>query len=262
MRITIDATLDYSFPAAADVLLTLEAAPMADQIIVEDRLTVATASPLRPIPGEEGIGRRTWTKGEGSFVATYVATVDLDRPRVEIGGLCAAERGALPALVVPYLWPSRYCEADRFEGFVSRTFAGADGGNKVLAIADWIRDHLSYQAGTSDATTTAVDTFVSRSGVCRDYAHLLAAFARAGGIPARCVSAYAAELDPPDFHAVVEVWLDGGWHLVDATGLAPTESLVRIAVGRDATDIAFMTIFGQATLNRQQVTVARVEAGA
>ena len=71
--------------------------------------------------------------------------------------------------------------------------------------------------GSSDATTTAVDAFVSRHGVCRDFAHLMASFARAAGIPARLVSAYAWRLEPPDFHAVVEVWLDGGWHWSIAT---------------------------------------------
>ena len=86
----------------------------------------------------------------------------------------------------------------------------------------------------------------------------MASFARAAGIPARLVSAYAWRLDPPDFHAVVEVWLDGAWHLVDATRLAPLEGLVRIAVGRDATDIAFMTIFGEAIMQRQSVTVTQV----
>ena len=64
---------------------------------------------------------------------------------------------------------------------------------------------------------------------------------------------------PPDFHAVVDVWLDGRWRLVDASGLAPTEGLVRIAVGRDATDISFMTIFGSAQLLEQQVRVSRLD---
>ena len=83
--------------------------------------------------------------------------------------------------------------------------------------------------------------------------------ARASGIPARCVSAYAWQLNPPDFHAVVEVWLDGAWHLVDPTRLAPVEGLVRIGVGRDAVDIAFMTAFGTAELNEQRVSVSRLD---
>ena len=83
---------------------------------------------------------------------------------------------------------------------------------------------------------------------------------RAAGVPARMVGAYAWGLEPQDFHAVVEVWLEGCWHLVDATGLAPIEGIARIGVGRDATDISFLTIFGQGTLNHQQVRVERVAA--
>ena len=58
---------------------------------------------------------------------------------------------------------------------------------------------------------------------------------------------------------VVQVWLDGGWHLVDATGLAPIEGLVLICVGRDATDIAFMTIFGMGEMRAQSVAVSRID---
>lgn len=258
MRLSIRVELDYHFPAAADVLLAVEAAQLPDQLLLEDLLTVSGAGPLRPIAGEDGIGRRTWLAAEGTFHAAYRATVDVNRPAPALGGLASAPMRDLPAAVVPYLWPSRYCESDRFEAFVERQFDGLDGGAGLCAMAEWIRTEIDYVAGSSDATTTAVDSFVARRGVCRDHAHLLASFARAAGIPARLVSAYAWQLDPPDFHAVVEVWLDGAWHLVDPTGRAPTDGLVRIAVGRDATDIAFMTIFGEAEMVRQSVKVTRV----
>jgi transglutaminase-like putative cysteine protease len=84
--------------------------------------------------------------------------------------------------------------------------------------------------------------------------------ARAANIPARMVGAYAWQLKPQDFHAVVEVWLEGDWHLIDATGLAPVEGIVRIGVGRDATDISFLTVFGQAQFIAQQVRVEQIEA--
>lgn len=45
---------------------------------------------------------------------------------------------------------------------------------------------------------------------------------------------------------------------MDASGLAPTEGLVRIAVGRDATDISFMTIFGHGEFRSQDVSVSLV----
>ncbi len=260
MRLRIDVELDYDFPAAADVLLALEAAQLPDQKLVEDLLTVdGAAGPLTPVAGEDGIGRRTWLTAEGPFRAVYRAVVDVDRPTRPIEALPICPLAELPAEAIAYLWPSRYCEADRFEAFVERRFGALDGGAKLLAMRDWIGAEMDYVPGASDTSTTAAGAFVARQGVCRDYAHLMAAFARAAGVPARLTAVYAWGLKPPDFHAVVEVWLDGAWHFLDATGLAPAEGLVRIAVGRDATDIAFMTIFGTAELNNQAVTVTRID---
>jgi hypothetical protein len=41
---------------------------------------------------------------------------------------------------------------------------------------------------------------------------------------------------------VAEAWVDVAWRVVDATALAPRESLIRIATGRDAADTAFVSI--------------------
>lgn len=258
MRLQIEAVLDYRMDGAADVLLAIEVAPMDDQRIVEDLLTIDRSGPLSPVPGEDGIGRRTWLCADAAFHVEYRATVDVEREAAAIEGLAISPRRQLPAYAVPYLWPSRYCESDRFENLVEREFGGIEGGAKAVAMADWIHDHMEYRLGASDGRTSATDSYISRQGVCRDYAHLMASFARAAGIPARLVSAYAWQLDPPDFHAVVELWLEGTWRLIDATRLAPVEGLARIAVGRDATDIAFMTVFGRCMLNEQRVTVTRI----
>jgi len=259
MRLRIDVELDYYFPEAADVLLAVEVAQLPDQILVDDLLTVDGANgPLRPVAGEDGIGRRTWLTAQGRFHAGYRATLDVNRALAPLDTLPICPLADLPPEAIAYLWPSRYCESDRFEAFTERHFGVLEGGAKLLAMRDWIQGEMAYVSGSSDATTTATDAFIARQGVCRDYAHLMAAFSRAAGVPARLTSAYAWGLKPPDFHAVTEVWLDGGWHILDATGLAPPEGLARIGVGRDATDIAFMTIFGSAVMNGQSVTVTRL----
>ncbi|TVV72630.1 transglutaminase-like domain-containing protein [Sphingomonas solaris] len=259
MRLSIEAVLDYHMEEPVDVLLTIEAAPLPDQIIIEDSLTVEGSGPLRTVAGEDDIGRRTWMHAEGSWRATYRGVFDVTRDVPALETLKVAHRRDLPAEVIPYLWPSRYCESDQFGTFAEREFGEYEGGEKVQAIADWIYEHTDYIRGSSDSTTTAKDTFVERQGVCRDFAHLMATLSRASGIPARVVSAYAWQLDPPDFHAVVEVYLEKGWHLVDATRLAPVEGLVRMAVGRDALDIAFMTVFGGCQLIEQRVSVERLD---
>jgi transglutaminase-like putative cysteine protease len=94
--------------------------------------------------------------------------------------------------------------------------------------------------------------------VCRDFTHLGITFARALGIPARAVSAYALQLDPPDFHAIFEVYVENDWWLIDPTRLAPIEGIVRIGSGRDASDIAFLTSDQQCQVIRQTVEVSKV----
>jgi transglutaminase-like putative cysteine protease len=260
LRLKINADLQYWIPARADILLVIEAAQLPDQVLIEDRLVVDGCGPLTPIDGEEGIGRRTWMEAEGALHARYSAIVDVERKAPVIDRLPITPLPELPAQVVPYLWASRYCEADRFDAFVEREFTSEATGAKLLEMADWINAAIEYCPGASGGRTTAADTFVSRQGVCRDFAHLFATLARASGVPARLVAAYAWGIKPPDFHAVVEVWLDGAWHLIDATRLAPVEGLVRIAVGRDATDIAFMTIFGTGEMRAQSVQVETIES--
>ena len=97
----------------------------------------------------------------------------------------------------------------------------------------------------------------NRAGVCRDFAHLMIALCRALNIPARFVTAYTRYTQPPpDFHAVVEVYLGHQWYLFDATGLAELSDLVRIGTGRDALDVPFATFFGSARMRRLSPMVA------
>ncbi len=167
--------------------------------------------------------------------------------------------GDIPFAVQRYLLASRYCQSDKLERFATQEFGRlAPGHSRITAICNWIYGHIDYVTGSSDAHTTVHDTLVSRAGVCRDFAHLGIALCRALGIPARFVSAYAAGLQPPDFHAVFEAYLSGRWYLFDATRQASLDRMVRIGVGRDATDVSFATIYGDIEPTPPTV-IARVE---
>ena len=71
--------------------------------------------------------------------------------------------------------------------------------------------------------------------------------------------AWAPGLVPMDFHAVCEAYVDGTWHVVDATALAPRQSLVRISTGRDAADIAFLTNHWADLILRELQVIAVVD---
>ena len=140
-----------------------------------------------------------------------------------------------------YLRPSRYAEADKFYGFAATEF-GTYGDSATLLenVSSWVGTRLNYVPGSSDPIDGAVDTLLSGEGVCRDYAHLVVALLRAVNVPARLVSVYAPGVYPMDFHAVAEAFVEGRWRVVDATLLAPRQTMVRIATGRDASDTAFL----------------------
>jgi transglutaminase-like putative cysteine protease len=188
---------------------------------------------VRELADAHGTRLHRLRSGVGELVVEYSATVP---------GSGAAARGDETDLVV-FTRPSRYAESDALAPTATAEFAGVAAGADILAaVSSWVGTRLAYVPGSSLPTDGAVRTLLARKGVCRDYAHLCVALLRALGIPARLVSVYAPGLDPMDFHAVAEAWIEDAWHVVDATALAPRSTLVRIATGRDAADTALLTV--------------------
>ncbi|MFC8193220.1 transglutaminase family protein [Cellulomonas sp. NPDC057328] len=164
--------------------------------------------------------------------------------------------------LVEYRRPSRYAESDRLLAFARDQFAGLAGAELLDAVVTWVGRHVTYLSGSSLPTDGATDTLLKRRGVCRDFAHLVVALLRACDTPARLVSVYAPGLRPMDFHAVAEAYVDGAWHVVDATRLAPRPTMLRIATGRDATDTAFLSYYGGGLRLRSMTVTAVTDARA
>ncbi|MFJ6023221.1 transglutaminase family protein [Brevundimonas sp. NPDC092305] len=258
MKIRVRAELVYRFEPPTDAIYKIQVARWPGQNILEERLT--TSPQVQFIEDEDDeFGARTLRAHlSGEVSLTYEALVDNGSLKGLPPVTVQHDWNDLPSEVLTYLNGSRYCPSDQFGRFVERTFGGTIGGDRVLRILDWIAENVDYEPGVSDSETTAARTFIDRAGVCRDFTHLGITLCRASGIPARAVSAFAHQLNPPDFHAIFEVWLSNGWWLVDPTRLAPVEGLVRIACGRDAADIAFLTTQGTCELVRQSVTAEAV----
>ncbi|OBA58409.1 transglutaminase [Mycobacterium sp. 1100029.7] len=162
---------------------------------------------------------------------------------------------------ITYLRPSRYAEADKFFGFAATEFKQYGTSVTLLEkVSSWVGTRLDYVPGSSDPIDGAADTLLAGAGVCRDYAHLVIALLRALNVPARLAAVYAPGCQPMDFHAVAEALVDGVWQVVDATCLAPRQSMLRIATGRDAADTAFLDNHGGA-INLQSMTVTAVVDG-
>ncbi|SDY31257.1 Transglutaminase-like superfamily protein [Tessaracoccus flavus] len=174
----------------------------------------------------------------GSLTVDYTAAVHGRSPEPPLLGIDE----------ILYTRPSRYCDSDRLANLAHAHFEGLTGRELVRAVTDWVSTNIAYRPGSSRVVDGALETYLDRAGVCRDYAHLVVALLRGRNVPARMASVYAPGLKPMDFHAVAEVFLEGRWHVIDATGLAPRQSMVRICTGRDAADTAFMTTLGGRTV--------------
>ncbi|UTH47943.1 transglutaminase family protein [Loktanella salsilacus] len=251
----ITVRLNYGIPQPCTLLLQIRAMTDFNQTVTWENTEIAAYKSFRDMPAEEGIGNRIWLETNGDLLLTYSAQVTVNRPVAQLKSLKETPLHQLNAPTVKYLMASRYCTADSFGAFMTDTFGDLRGGPRVLAMSRWITDNLTYDGESSDGNTTAQDTFDARRGVCRDYAHLLIAMCRSSAIPARIASVYSPDVTPPDFHAVAEFYLNGGWHLIDPTGMTTPDRMIIAGVGRDAADVAFLTAFGAATLNEQTVSV-------
>ncbi len=160
----------------------------------------------------------------------------------------------LPDEALIYLLGSRYCETDRLSEIAWSLFGNTPlGWARVQAIIDFVHDHIRFDYALARPTRSAWEAYQERIGVCRDYAHLAAAFCRCMNIPARYCTGYMADIGvpvvpPPDFCAWIEVYLGGRWYVFDARNNRPRVGRVLIARGRDATDVAIANTFGEATL--------------
>ena len=258
MKLQIHATLDYALLQPTDLLLQMEAAHLPEQSVSDAVLTIGPHEHFARMAAQDGIGERVLLRASERLTVDYRATVTIQRLLADVSTLEAVPPHMLPGETVPYLLDSLYCPATQFRSFVLAEFGDLRGGALVAAMHDYVARRFAYVPGSSDSTTTALETFVRRQGVCRDFAHVLVTLARAAAIPARFASVYAPDVNPQDFHAVAEVFLDGAWHLVDATGMARQGDIAKIGIGRDAADVALLTAFGPVNLIAQQVSVTRV----
>ncbi len=261
MKFSVSCKLQYDVAADTTLILNVEAQRNAGQNILSEQFSISSGVPTDAhVVPETGNRYRRMVLPAGQHQISYAADIETMPYVGDPGQIAQVPVAALPFDVFGHLSPSRYCQSDKLGRFAWRTFGDiANGHEKVTAICNWIFENVDYLEGSSDVSTSAYDTFTLRAGVCRDFAHLGITFARALGIPARFVSAYALDLIPQDFHAVFEAYLGDRWYLFDATRLCPIDGIMRIGIGRDAADTAFASYFGQLSGPPKLISVKRLD---
>jgi transglutaminase-like putative cysteine protease len=256
--------LNYNVSGPSAFVFNVSVVNNAFQRVLEERFTTTPPVDVNEShsPIEEKRHHRFLT-GAGPLRVVYTATVELSHHIQAADNVPETPPGAISEDVIPYLYPSRYCESDMLVRLAHHEFGKLQPGfSRVTAICNWIHDNVEYLRGSTNPLTSAYDTATERAGVCRDFAHLAIAFCRALSIPARFVGGYAYALNPPDFHAYFEAYLDGRWYIFDSTRLAPQTGMIRIGTGRDAADTSFATIFGPAAFASMTITMELVDGAA
>lgn len=122
---------------------------------------------------------------------------------------------------------------------VELTSGNSDARKRAYRVHRFVAGYLAWPKDTRvNVTSSALQAFQSRVGVCEDFALLTVALCRAAGIPARVVSGLAFSGGPPlpflssrrtwghpaGAHAWVEVYDGSRWLMADpswAAGIAP-----------------------------------------
>jgi len=251
VRLQFAIELGYDIdPPGCDFIFSIHAARTAHQTVIGETLQVS--QPLAQNLYTDPVHHTRYLRLKamsGPLTVRYEATVELNHYQADPAQLGEVAVADLPGSVLTYLYPSRYCQSDRLLRFAVNEFGHLwHGYSRVQAIRDWVVSRVKFRSNTSDVNTSAIDTLVEGTGVCRDFAHLMIALCRALNIPARFATGidYGADpaLGPTDFHAYVEVFLADRWYMFDASGVAIPMGFVRFGTGRDAADSAFATIFG------------------
>lgn len=252
----IDCELNYAVTTPSTFVFKIEAQTDHEQVVHWERMSTVPPLPTERHVDAQGARTSKIVVPPGPFSIRYEATATVRRP-APAETLREVDVADLPLDVLPYLTGSRYVESELIFQDALRWIGSTDRGYaRVARICAWVRANIDYEIGTSLPYGTARDVLASRTGVCRDYAHVAIALCRSLNIPARFVVGHVAwDTPPPDFHAVFEAWLDGQWVLFDPTRMAPTGAFIRIGSGRDAADLPFATIFGAAQMVRMSPLV-------
>jgi transglutaminase-like putative cysteine protease len=269
MRIRLGYDIQFEVPVSAPVVAMLNVHPSRAGCLLEpDRLRI-----------EPDVKQEQYTDTFGNLCCRFTApagpirlwnsTLIEDSGNVDPHDYAAREIPVadLPPETLQFLLSSRYCEVDLLSNTAAQLFGGiAPGWQRVQAICDWVYANVTFGYPFASATKTALDVYRERTGVCRDFQHLAITFCRSLNIPARYAAGYLGDIcvPPPgvpmDFAAWFEAYLEDRWWTFDARNNVPRVGRVLMATGRDATDVAITTSFGDARLVHFEVTTDEVVA--
>lgn len=262
MLLRIGYELIYTFPQPTPITLVVNVHhSRTSDLVIPDRLITEPGIPIAGYHDTFGNWCNRCLAPAGRLRLTTDAVIRDNNQPDEINPAAGQDSvQSLPEATLPFLLGSRYCETDLLSQTAWKLFDGtAPGYPRVQAICDYVHNHIAFNYQNVSATRSSTEVFNTRTGVCRDYAHLAITFCRCLNIPARYCTGYLGDVGMPppypvgDFAAWFEAWIGGQWHIFDPRNNVPRLGRVLMARGRDACDVAITTTFGPNTLESFRV---------
>jgi len=187
IRFDLSINLDYGVDAPTDFVFVMQPTNTPYQRVTWERLSTEPELPVvEEIDGSPGNRHLRVHAEPGTFKLRYEAIVDLVHHFALPADIKEVPIAELPASVLQYIYPSRYCQSDRMLDVARQEFGTREPGyERIEAIRQWVQNRTRFVPGSSHAGTSALDTLQCGSGVCRDFAHLMIA-ERAGAPRHRC----------------------------------------------------------------------------
>jgi transglutaminase-like putative cysteine protease len=266
ITVRVGCNLAYETTVQTPVLFTLKPRPEPRVLVLQERLSFGIGLPSYEFQDSHGntTYRSTLMQGRNEIRHDALIAVSAQPDTRKVQGPILPV-GQLPAELLRYTLPSRYCDSDKLMNFAWNHFGQITHGlPRVQAICDWVHQNIEYRFGSGRPDLSASEVIERRHGVCRDFAHAVIALCRAFNLPARYVTGHLPDIGytdpgtPMDFHAYCEVYLGQDWLTFDARYNVPRIGRVKVAHGADAVDGAFATIYGEATLSHFEIWAYQV----
>jgi transglutaminase-like putative cysteine protease len=267
LALRIGCRLQFDVPFETPTLLNIKPRHDSYQMIAQERLEFSPMLPTAEFVDDHGnsVLRFSLQPGRNTLVYDAIAYVPaVAEDFAHFDSPIAPQH--LPAHLLRYTLPSRYCDSDKLRSFAWQNFGGYPPGlARVQAICDWVHQNIEYRTGSGSPELSASDIIARGYGVCRDFAHCGVTLCRALNLPTRYVSGYVPDIGcldpgtPMDFHAYFEVYLGGRWQVFDARFNTPRIGRVRISTGYDASSCAISTSYGLADLTSFEVWSYQVD---
>ena len=257
MRIRAGYEISYRCQAPTPMLLMLNVRPEREADL-ETPDTIHTSPPV-PVHTYTDLYGNTCARilapaGDITISADFVIEDD-GEPDPVFPNATQARIEDLPDETLIFLLGSRYCDTQHLSDLAWQLFGDTPmGWARVQAIVEYAHSRVTFGYEHARATRTGFEAHQEQVGVCRDYAHLAVTLCRCMNIPARYCTGWLGDIgvppsvNPMDFSAWFQVFLDGEWHTFDARHNKRRIGRILMAVGRDATDVAMVTTFGVAEL--------------